>query len=226
MTITINPLVIDISHHNTGTDPRHPEVIDFHPTHAFGIRGVIHKASEGVYSVDRCYAVRRPAAREAGMLWGAYHFCSGDPVAAQVDAFMKAADPDERTCMVLDYEQNFGKHGNMDIHHAVDFMAQLDQKLGRKCRIYSGNWLKESIGRLGAGDRAFLLQHPLWLCHYTRPGRDPLMVPGYDRYWLWQYTGDGQGNPPHNVPGIIAGNGGLDINHYPGTADELKAEWV
>lgn len=218
MSLVIHPLVIDISHHNG--------VTDFKKAWDFGIRGVIHKASEGNYSVDSTYADRRQRAAKVGMLWGAYHFCSGDSIRSQIDLFMTAANPDNKTLMVLDYEQNFGRHGNMDVFHAIEFMRALEQRIERPCAIYSGNWLKESIGSLKDTDLDYVLSHRLWLCHYTRPDATPVLPHGFAKYWLWQYTGDGQGNPPHNVPGIIAGNKGLDINHYAGTADDLAKEWA
>jgi lysozyme len=224
--VKINPLVIDISHHNTGTNSKRPADIDFKPAWEFGIRGVIHKASEGTYSTDKTYAARRQAAAKAGMLWGAYHFCSGDPVTAQVAAFVTKAAPDANTLMVLDYEENFGRHGNMGITAAIYFMRELEDKIGRPCAIYSGNWLKESIGKLRGINLDYMLAHRLWLCHYTRSGRAPTLPKWFSKYWLWQYTGDGAGNPPHNVPGIIAGNAGLDINHYDGTALQLAQEWA
>ena len=48
------PLVIDLSHHNT--------VTDFGKIAAAGIRGVIHKATEGVTFKDAEYGPRRQAA--------------------------------------------------------------------------------------------------------------------------------------------------------------------
>lgn len=214
----INPMVIDVSHHN--------QVNNFQEAYEFGIRGVIHKASEGDYSKDARYTGRRILAKEANLLWGAYHFSSGDAVRDQVELFINAAKPDDNTLMVLDYEQNFGKHGNMNVLHAIEFMHALETKIGRECAVYSGNWLKESITKLNAVDKAYILSRRLWLCHYTAPGKDPVLPKGFKKYWLWQYTGDGQGNPPHNVPGIIAGNKGLDINSYDGTVEQLTKEWA
>jgi lysozyme len=216
--MVINPRVIDISHHN--------EVVDLKKAKDFGIIGIIHKASEGDYSVDQKYASRRVLAKQQGMLWGAYHFCSGDNVDDQIQFFIKAANPDDQTLMVLDYEQNFGKHGNMNVLNAIQFMKTFEKYLKRECAIYSGNWLKESIIKLGPEDRNYIKSRRLWLCQYTNPGHNPVLPSGFAKYWLWQYTGDGQGNEPHNIPGIIAGNKGLDINHYNGSNEQLISEWA
>ena len=61
--VAINPLVVDLSHHN--------EVADFGKVKAAGIAGIIHKATEAIVFVDNMYAVRRGPAMNAGLLWGA-----------------------------------------------------------------------------------------------------------------------------------------------------------
>jgi hypothetical protein len=58
MTAT-KPIVIDIYYGD--------EVRDFALTKAFGIRGVIHKASEGVGFADKLYATRRRLASDLGL---------------------------------------------------------------------------------------------------------------------------------------------------------------
>ena len=45
----------------------------------------------------------------------------------------------------------------------------------------------------------------------------------WEKAWLWQYTGDGVGPLPHNVPGI---GRNMDINHYAGSDEELAARWA
>lgn len=210
---TQTPRVVDISHHNI--------VKDFALVAAAGIWGVIHKASQGRAYGDPDYAMRRKAAVNAGLLWGAYHFNTGDAVDLQIDNFMRAAQPDDRTLMVLDFEDN--RPSNMTAQQAVEFLHVLEARLGRRGAIYSGNRLKESIAGLGPQDRAYLTSHRLWLCQY---GPTPHLPTGFDAWWLWQYTGDGIGPLPHNVPGIVAGNGGIDLNAYQGERDELVASWA
>ena len=61
--------VIDIS--------RSVTVTDFRQVRASGIRGVIHKATEGGDYADSACAVRRPHAEAAGLLWGTYHYGTG-----------------------------------------------------------------------------------------------------------------------------------------------------
>jgi len=67
-----NPLnaIVDISHHNGN--------IDLQLAKADGIIGVIHKATQGTTGVDPMYQTNRAKAAAAGLLWGAYHFATGD----------------------------------------------------------------------------------------------------------------------------------------------------
>jgi hypothetical protein len=118
------PRVIDISHHNT--------VKDLKATASAGVWGVIHKASQGRAYRDPDYAGRRKLAAAAGLLWGAYHFNTGDDVASQVDNFLKAAQPDPNTLLVLDYEDN--RPSQMSIKQAVQFLHLIEQKDGPQSR--------------------------------------------------------------------------------------------
>jgi len=209
----IQPRVVDISHHNS--------VTDLMATAGAGIWGVIHKASQGRAYVDPDYGRRRVAAFNAGLLWGAYHFNTGDPVAAQVDNFLKAAAPGHDTLLVLDFEDN--RLSQMSASMAVEFMRLAESRVGRELAIYSGNRLKETIDTLSHEDAAYLASRRLWLCQY---GKRAILPPHFQKWWLWQYTGDGVGPLPHAVPGIVAGNGGLDLNAYEGDRAQLMAEWA
>lgn len=221
MPIKINPIVIDISHHN--------DVQDFQKVFDFGIRGVINKSSQGISFTDSTYHTRRAKAVDIGLVWGAYHFNGNGSIQDQIDYFMKAATPDADTLMALDWEDTFDTHGNptpeYDMNHnqAKEFMQRLDDKLGRKCKFYSGNRAKEQLAHASDSDLDFFVSHDLWLAQYSSFTTLPK---GFKKYWLWQYTGDGSGLPPHNVPGIIAGNKGLDINHFDGDETALKKSWV
>lgn len=212
----INPKVIDIYHGDN--------VSSFQKAHDFGIRGVIHKATQGTGNFDVQYARRRKDAVAAGMLWGAYHFNTGENVAAQVKHFLDIAEPDRDTLLALDLEDN--QHSNMTLAQARQFLETVDETTGKLCALYSGNRIKELITHADAETRAFFAKHKYWICQY---GSVPKMVDAngtplpWAKYFLWQYTGDGTGQMPHAVPGI---QNNMDINHYDGTDDELKAEWT
>lgn len=217
---TMTPRVIDISHHNVGPLPGGQ--IDFSALASAGIYGVICKASEGSGYGDPTYRRRREQIKQANLLHGAYHFNTAEAVMAQVDRFFSEAQPDETTCMVLDYEQQTVKaKGNMSIMQLVAFLRVVEQRLGRKAAIYSGNRLKETLGQLDAEDRAYVCSHRLWLAQY---GPHAVLPDGFANYWLWQYTGDGFGQPPHSIAGV-KGNG-IDLNVFDGTRDQLAANWA
>lgn len=216
----ITPRVIDISHHNVG--PLKGGQIDFEAAAKAGIWGVICKASEGTGYGDPTYDARRPLIKAAGLVHGAYHFNTGEDTRTQVERFLAQAEPSNTTCMVLDFERQTNlKLGNMTIQQACEFLHLIDDALGRKAKIYSGDRLKENIGQLGPLDRAFLLEHDLWLAQYGATAELPA---GYAKYWLWQFTGDGFGEMPHSIAGI---NGkGCDLNAFGGDCDALVASWV
>ncbi|HEU5276189.1 MAG TPA: GH25 family lysozyme [Xanthobacteraceae bacterium] len=65
--MNFNPVIVDLSHFD--------DVEDWDAVKAFGILGVINKASEGPGMVDKTYAIRRKPALNRGILYGAYHFC-------------------------------------------------------------------------------------------------------------------------------------------------------
>lgn len=217
---SITPRVIDISHHNVG--PLKGGQIDFDAAAQAGIWGVICKASEGTGYGDPTYDSRRALIKAAGLAHGAYHFNTGEDTTTQVERFLAQAEPDDTTCMVLDFERQTNlKVGDMSITQALEFLHLLESALGRPGKIYSGDRLKESIGSLGPLDQAFLLRHDLWLAQYGTAAKLPT---GFDGYWLWQFTGDGFGSPPHSIAGI---NGaGCDLNAFIGTRDQLVASWA
>ncbi|SDD95768.1 lysozyme [Bradyrhizobium brasilense] len=220
--MTMTPRVIDISHHNVGPLPGGQ--IDFSALASAGIWGVICKASEGAGYGDPTYRRRREQIKQAGLLHGAYHFNTGEAVMAQVDRFFKEAQPDDTTCMVLDYEkQNVVSKGDMSINQLVAFLRIGEQRLGRKLKIYSGNRLRETIGLLkDPADVAYVASHQLWYCQYHHVADK--LPKQFAKYWLWQYTGDGLGDPPHSIKGVSGA--GVDLNVFDGTRDQLAASWA
>ena len=188
----LNPKVVDIYHGDA--------VTDFSKAHAFGIRGVIHKATQGGGINDPLYAPRRKAAADAGMLWGAYHFNTGESVAAQAKHFLAVAEPDAATLIALDFEDN--RASNMSLAQARAFLEAVDAAIGRPAALYSGNRIKELIAHADAETRAFFGRHKLWLCQYgpapklTDFNGEPLP---WAKYFLWQYTGDGSGPTPRRA---------------------------
>ena len=186
---------------------------------AAGVWGIIHKATTGATGRDEKYSGRRPRARAAGLLWGAYHWGTNADVPKQIDNFLTMADPDEQTLVALDYEDTPGNQ--MTLAQARDFLEGVAQKLGRKPVLYSGHRIKDA---LGSTVDPFFGSHRLWLAHYNAT---PVVQPSWKTYWIWQYTDSTTGLAPNTVPGIPGDDkGNLDCNMYDRTKADLAAEWA
>src|SRR5258707_5272459 len=91
--------VIDIS--------RFVTVTDFRAVRQSNVLGVIHKATEGGDYADPLCAARRPQAEAAGLLWGTYHFGTGQmPGERQAAVYPSGSRPGPKTLLALDLELN------------------------------------------------------------------------------------------------------------------------
>ena len=208
--MTVNkPLVIDIYYGD--------EVEDLARTKAFGVAGVIHKASEGTGFTDRLYATRRKLAADLGLLWGAYHFFHGADPAAEADHFLSCAQPDAGTLVALDWEDV--PHGpTPGAAAARAFCERIEERLSRMPVIYSGNVAKEQI----RGADPYFGRHRLWLAQY---GTRWSVQPSWTAPWLWQNNGDSFGPGPHGIPGI-KGLCNSSTVVAPMAAADLAAQWA
>lgn len=196
-------MVLDLSHHNTVASAGFRQMRDF------GIRGIIHKATQGTGYIDSAYLRRRSLALDAGLLWGAYHFADDSDPGRQVDHFLSAAQPGDQTLMALDWEPNGERTMSRD--QARLFLEKLDAALGRPAVLYSGNLAREA---LGASPDAFFGGHPLWHAQYSSKYR---VHSSWAKPWLWQYAERGE------VPGV---GGAVDHNSFDGDEARLAAEWA
>lgn len=213
------PRVVDISHYNVIA----PD--GFRLAAGAGIWGVIHKCTQGNTYVDKEYAKRRQAAKDAGLLWGAYHFATRDDIEEQVNHFVMSSGvtDDPSILLALDYEAN-PQGEDMEPEEMVAFLKLAETMAHAKPALYSGNLLKETMSRLTLSDQQYVCSHRLWLAQY---GDHPVVPHGFDNKWIWQYTGDGIGPQPHTIPGIsIPGNPGIDLNAYEGSLEQLQKEWT
>lgn len=203
--------VVDLSHGDV--------VEDFHAAAEAGVWGIIHKATTGATGKDETYAARRTLARDAGLLWGAYHWGTHANVAKQVENFLRQSDPDDETLVALDFEDTTGNQ--MTLTQAREFLEQLAARLGRKPVLYSGHTIKDALRKKRD---AFFGSHRLWLAHYNE---EPVIQPSWTDFWLWQYTDSRNGLTPNTVPGIPGdAKGNVDCNHYEGSRAELAATWA
>lgn len=214
---TFTPTVCDISHYEVVEDD------GFQKAKAAGLLGIISKCTQGTHYLDPQYADYIEMAQDAGLKVGGYHFNTGEDPEAQAEYFYKNANPRNypNFLYALDFEAN--SKSDMTIQQAVTFLRKMEELVGHKIVIYSGNKLKEQIDKLSDDDQTYVQAHKLWLAQYSNHATLP---DGFDSYYLWQYTGDGMGNGPHWIDGITCpGNKGLDLNIYNGTNEELLASW-
>lgn len=206
----INPKIVDISHY----DNVHPG--GFAALKEGGYLGVINKASQGTGMTDKTFALRRQAAQDAGLLYGAYHYLTKESVVDQVKHFLDVAKPDGQLDLAVDHETR-----GVPLKAARDFCERVHDALGRYPMLYSGFLVKEELGNHTADP--FWAGIRLWLSHYSAHPLWPTKT--WEKPWIWQFTGDGVGPKPHEVPGITI-DGGMDINSWDGTDADLIAQWA
>jgi GH25 family lysozyme M1 (1,4-beta-N-acetylmuramidase) len=94
---TLN-VVVDLSHHNKSPN--------FERAKADGVVGVIYKATQDQSGVDPTYKNSRKRAKDAGLLWGAYHFGTGSDGLKQAENFLNTVGDPSDTLLALDFEPN------------------------------------------------------------------------------------------------------------------------
>lgn len=201
-------VTVDLSHYNQN--------LDLAKAKAAGILAVFNKATEGLdpkYN-DSSYNPNRTAAKNAGMLWGAYHFGENADGAQQADHFWEIAQPDDQTVLALDYEwlaKNSAR--NMNISQAAQFVQRIHEKSNRYPVIYTGWGFKTDFYQATSeADKATLLNCKIWPAAYA-PSVD---VPtGWDAYTFWQYTSHA----------YVEGLGYCDRNFFNGDEAALRKFW-
>lgn len=199
--------VIDVSHFDNTPD--------WAKVRASGILGVIHKATQGLHYVDPTFASAKKDVPAAGMLWGAYHFGTGDGTGAQqAQFFLDTVQPDANTLCSIDFEPN-PSGTTMTLEQMLDWIAVVQKATGRWPVVYGGKSLL--FGAIGASEQPVLARCPLWVAQYTsaaQPSNIPAQV--WKDWMLWQYTETGR------VDGIDVN---VDRERFNGSAEELAAWW-
>lgn len=207
---TINPKFIDLSHYDN--------LYDIGQVKAAGYLGIINKASEGPGMGDRTFAIRRPVVLGAGMKYGAYHFLRPGDMYAQAQHFRDVVGDPAGLALAADWEVP-----GVSVRDIEVFVTAVHEWSGRWPIVYS--YQSMLIDKLGTrfGNET-LAQCPLWLAAYNSNPRWPQQI--WPRFWGWQFTGDGNGPGPKQVPGIVLpGSRGIDINSFDGTDEEFLAAW-
>jgi lysozyme len=203
--------VVDISHYES--------VTDWNQLKKANVHGVICKATEGPGMVDITFARRYAQAKTAGLLFGAYHFLRPGSVGQQSHHFLGNIPQDDKILLALDHEDP-----KVPLENALEWVRQVQQQTGRWPILYSGFLIKEQLQHIQAeAAREIAKNLRLWLAEY---GPHPVCPPGWDKPFLWQFTGDGEGPAPHAIPGIIHGGKGIDISAFDGSPAELEKAWA
>lgn len=219
--------VIDLS--------RSVAVSDFRAVRQSNILGVIHKATEGGDYLDTACASRRPQAEAAGLLWGTYHFGTGQSSGAKQAAFfLSVSRPGPRTLLALDLEANENNPRNsMRVDQAEEFVQAVAAATGRLPIVYvhptwaNGDPLPNSSLSLGARitPDSILARCGLWIADYHDSPEIPFAweTTGWR---LWQYAGDeSEGRPAYGQTSIVRGVSHCDRNLFNGDATELQRFW-
>ena len=219
--------VIDLS--------RFATVTDFRAVRQSNILGVIHKATEGGDYADLMCAARRPQAEAAGLLWGTYHFGTGQSSGAQQAAFfLSVSRPGPSTLLALDLELNENNPSNsMRVDQAEAFVQAVAQATGRLPVVYvhptwaNGEPLPGSGRSLDAPitPQSILARCGLWVADYHDLPEVPLAWAA-SGWRLWQYAGDeSAGRPAYGQTSIVRGVSHCDRNLFNGDQTALYRFW-
>lgn len=206
-------IVIDLYH----GDPV-DETSGFHQMRDAGIRGVIHKATQGLEYTDPEHESRRHRARSVDLYWGAYHFGVGGDGVGQADFFLRVVNPSPTTLLALDWEPN-PTDLTMKRAEAEAFVERIQGVTGRYPLLYSGqSFLWEQLGSVQASE-TLLSQCSLWIARYS--SRRPQAPPAFSSWVLWQYTDGSVGPYPHRVAGV----GRCDRDKFKGDEVAFNTFW-
>ena len=199
--------IIDISHHNGPN-------LDFAALAAAGVAAIIHKATQGTGFVDPNYASNRVKALDEGLLFGSYHFGTGEDGGEQALFYLETVGPQPGELLTLDFESNHAGP-SMALEEARAFVTVIHDRIGKWPVLYAGHDLKEQLA--GRPD-AILSNCPLWIAQY---GPKPVLPAGFAAWKLWQWTDGAVGVNPLPIGGLHC-----DRDRYFGSADELPAFWA
>jgi lysozyme len=201
--------MIDISHYQD-------QVADWAAVKRAGIVAVVHKATEGGDWTDNNYERRRREVKEAGLLWGAYHFAgkSADGT-MQAQHFLDFAKPEDNDLIAFDCERH-GVFKQME-----DFCVEIHRQLDRWPVIYGRHRLRLVMKGNGSSP---VTKGALWFDEYppsTFSEPYSAMPEGWDDWTIWQYTEGQHGPEPRATPGF----GNVDRNTFKGTTEDFLAAW-
>lgn len=166
------------------------------------------RATYGTSEVDASFDENWQAAKEAGVIRGAYHFfLAAEDAAEQAQFFIRTVGslgPDDLP-PVIDVESGSGVSSNF-VEDIQTWLTTVAQGLGRTPIIYTAPsyWNANVTGGFG--------NYPLWVAEYGVS--TPRAVNGWTDWTFWQYSSTGK------VNGV---NGDVDLDYFNGTPQALTA---
>lgn len=152
--------------------------------------------------------------------WGAYHGMTygSDPV-EQARAFALAVGSRGDFRPVLDFEVcRPGEKSSEAVRRGVICMREIEQRLGRRCIVYTYPTFLKRLIDLGA-DLSEFAARPLWIAHYVTGRKTPLLQPTVPSAWstwtIWQVAGNGYAKLDNGAD--------VDVNWFRGDEAELAA---
>ena len=201
-------------------DPATPKGVDFRVMRR-RTPACIMRAGQRTWP-DRDFKKNWQAAKEAGLLRGAYWFYdSRSAPEAQAELFAELLNHDFGDLPLWgDFEDTYlGPYGGW--RNWYNFLARL-QKLtdGHEIGIYTGYyyWKEWTLGAgIPISSLNWFSQFSLWIANYG--AMFPLVPLPWKEWTLWQYTDNGDGT----LYGVESLN--IDLNYYNGSVEEFIDRW-
>ena len=159
----------------------------------------VARATLGHTYQDGQYVANMRGMRDHGILRGAYHvltpnMSTADEIRNFEGQLNKGPDPD---FLVLDVELDKGQQPQVIKSKVYNMLIEMEN-LGYKDRvlIYTADWFwsnKVGGGQLSGSEYKPLPEDwALWVAHYKPLSSPPKLPLGWDTYFAWQHSDDGQ----------------------------------
>jgi GH25 family lysozyme M1 (1,4-beta-N-acetylmuramidase) len=186
--------------------------IDWATVKQAGIDFAFIRATDGTGYIDPRFREYWAAAKQHGILRGAYQFFrpAQDPV-AQADLLLAQIGTIEAGDLppVIDVEVSGGLAPAQVAASVKAWIDRVQPKIGRPPIIYAGLYSWHDL--TGSAD---MTRSPLWVAQYTTAPCPNIPLP-WQRWQFWQYASTGSVD---GIPGMT-----LDVDVFDGTRDDLVA---
>jgi len=178
---------IDISHWNP--------VRDLSKTKSFGIKGVIHKCTQGESNKDSTYIPNKSRIREIEMCFGPYHFSNAGDYKKEADWYLKnIGEVKKGDCLMLDYETYLRPDADDWCLAWLDYVAGMT---GLEPIMYTYHGMLNYYGFAKVARAGYRLLAARYGLQEQNPNKKYMPNTGaFGKMWGWQFCSMGI------VPGI------------------------